>query len=78
MTNKMPSSLFALCLGAFIIGCCVTVVCQNARSSTKSYFPLSVGNRWVYALRRSPQVSKTVTWRVTQREFVHETPVFHL
>jgi hypothetical protein len=69
---------FAVFLVVFIFCCGGTVACQDVRSSKESYFPLSVGNSWVYALRGHSAAVKTIKWRVTQREVVHGTPVFHL
>jgi len=78
-TKTHPFALFAVCLGIFISCLCGAAACQDARASKESYFPLSVGNWWVYSLRGHSQVAgKTIKWRVTQREVVHGTPVFHL
>jgi len=43
------------------------------------YFPLSVGNSWLYEIRPRPKfAAKTVKWTVTQRETIRGKTVFHL
>ncbi len=71
--------LFAVSLSIFIVYLGGTAASQDARSKKEGYFPLSVGNWWVYTLRGQSQVTgKTIKWRVTQTEVVHGIPVFYL
>lgn len=80
MTRRTcPVALFVLCLVVFIVCCSGMAACQDVRAREGSYFPLSVGNSWTYSLlSHSHAATKTTKWRVTQREVVHRTPVFHL
>jgi len=53
--------------------------CAHEGMKGSDYFPLSVGNQWNYALdEHSKMGGNTITWRVTQKEIVHGSPVYHL
>jgi hypothetical protein len=74
-----PLAFFTGCLGVLIFCCCVAIASQDMRASKESYFPLSVGNLWVYSFHGHSQAGvKTIKWRVTQKEVIHGTAVFHL
>jgi hypothetical protein len=78
-TKKYSLRWFGVCLAISIVCGANTAACQNMRPGKGSYFPLAVGNHWVYAVHsRSQPTLKSIEWRVTQREVVHGTPVFHL
>jgi hypothetical protein len=58
---------------------CGAVLCQSGSSGDESYFPLAVGNWWLYMVRGQPQSAvRAIRWRVAQRELLHGSPVFHL
>ena len=79
-TSKVRRFVFlAVGLGVFI-GCRSDVAASQASHPSKeSYFPLSVGNSWVYSFRGdSGLATKTVEWKITQRELVRGSAVFHL
>jgi hypothetical protein len=76
-TRTYPFALFAACCAVFIFCCCCSAACEAAHSSKESYFPLSVGNSWVYSVRGRSQ-ARTITWKVTQREVMKGNSVFHL
>ncbi len=74
---------FVLCAVSpvfFIVLClCRTAAGQSGSTSNESYFPLEVGNWWTYTVRgHSGNTLRTIRWRVTQRELLHGSPVFHL
>jgi hypothetical protein len=76
-TKTYPVALSAVRRAVLVFCCCCSATCQNVRSSRDSYFPLSVGNSWVYSVRGHSQ-SKTITWKVTQSEIMRGNPMFHL
>jgi len=62
-----------------IFSFCGAVPCQSGSNGDKSYFPLAVGNWWLYMVRgQSQNAVRTIRWRVAQRELLHGSPVFHL
>ena len=83
MTSKTPPTILLAATAVFFaIVCTGGMVVREPRDSAQkenSYFPLSVGNWWVYVVaKHSDEAGKTIKWSVTQREIVHGTPVYHL
>lgn len=81
MTKTKPHhrAFFSVCLGILLFCRYGPIAGQDTRESKESYFPLSVGNSWVYSLHGHSQAAqKTIKWRVTQKEMISGTPVFHL
>jgi hypothetical protein len=78
-TRKYSLRWFGVCLALSIFLGPNSAACQNISPSEGSYFPLAVGNHWIYTVHsRSQPTLKSIEWRVTQREVVRGTPVFHL
>ena len=83
ISKTLPTVLLAATVGFFAIVCAAGGLAvrepRNSAQKESSYFPLSVGNWWVYVVGKHSKVAgKTIKWSVTQREIVHGTPVYHL
>jgi hypothetical protein len=78
-TGKHPLRWFGACLALSILWSSSPAACRNTRPREGSYFPLAVGNHWIYTVRSHSQPTlKSIEWRVTQREIVNGKLVFHL
>jgi hypothetical protein len=80
MTISRPSVLRVAAISALLIAGAIVPQVRGARGEGKgSYFPLSVGDEWVYGLhRRAAKTETTVKWTVTQMETVQGSAVYYL
>jgi hypothetical protein len=51
---------------------------KSAIDSITSYYPLSVGNKWIYEVKEKGKVGKPVKWEATQKEILHGLPAYHI
>jgi hypothetical protein len=71
--------LFALVFGQSALRAQTAAPSGAVTREEQKYFPLAVGNRWVYSLREHPKTAeKTIKWSCTQKERVHGKNVYHL
>jgi|GEM_PF-2577207 len=84
MTSKTLLTIsVTVTVGLSMVICAAGIVAfrasHNSAQKENSYFPLSVGNWWVYTLEgHSKKAGKTIKWSITQKEVVHGTPVYHV